>query len=260
MRSFFISILLILSFGYAQYADFGNVYEGDRGVTVTVLPSEDGESALVRLERTGTPLDGLVLSAAYDAESEQVTLPYKGRDWALVYSDGFGGLTLRVPGQAEETFVYYDEEASESLNVAEFVRDAERDRADADAVTAFSRDAEEAQVMTNLESPLSSVAEACGYEPNVSIDWETISDEALANTSIYSFAAIPLDAMARVCQEDAVLAEQLSSDVATVVFELDETLTLTLEDDALMFRSNPGAANQGDFAYNVLLNTLRTAP
>ena len=93
----------------------------------------------------------------------------------------------------------------------------------------------------------------------MSIDWETISDDELANLSIYSFAAIPLNAMTRVCQEDAALAEQLSTSVATVVYALDEALTLTLEGDTLMFRNNPDTPNQEEFAYNVLLNTLRTA-
>ena len=201
---------------------------------------------------------GLVLSAAYDAQSEQVTLDYQGRDWPLIGNDGYGGSVLRVPGQREE-FLFYDEEASEGLNVAEFVRDAERDRADAESATAFSREDEEARVLASLEPSLTGVAEACGYRPVMSIAWDTVSDAALANTSIYSFAAIPLDAMTRICSEDAALAAQLAEDVSGVVYALGGAMTLAVNDSVLMWRNTPEAANQEAFAYDTLLNALRTA-
>ena len=259
MRTILSLTLLALTYGFAQYASYGSVYEGGEGVSVTLLPSEDGESALVRLERTGSPLDGLVLSADYDAETEQVTLDYRGRGWPLVSDDGYGGRVLRVPGQREEVLLYYDDEASEGLNVAELIRDAERDQADAEAATAFDRIDEEAQVLANLEPSLEGVTEACGYQPAVNIAWDAISDDALANTSIYSFASIPLDAMARVCREDAALAEQLSGSVSSVVYEFGGAMTLSVDGDTLVWRNNPDAPNQQDFAYNTLLNTLRTA-
>lgn len=47
--------------------------------------------------------------------------------------------------------------------------------------------------------------------------------------------------------------------VPGVVYAFGGEMTLALDSGVLMWRNNPEAANQEAFAYNALLNTLRTA-
>ena len=263
---FVVSALLSLSVSSAQpYADVAEAYAGDEGVRVALLPpaGESGD-ALVRIERTGSELDGLVLRTAYQRDAqgqERYTLPFRGRDWSLIYPDAYYGdtLILQVPGQAEEYPLFYDEQATAELNVAELVRAAERDQADVQAISAFERSVEEARVLDRLAEEQTNVMAACNYRPEVSVAWDTVSDETLVNYSIQSYAALPLNAMVRLCQEDSALAQQLATHIGRVAYRFGEAMALSADGNTLLWSNNPEAPNQEDFVYNVLKNTLRTA-
>lgn len=244
-------------------ADEGSVYAGPDGIHVELALVEPA-SVLVRLRRTGSVFDGLVALAEVRDNGSDVSyvIDYRGRDWHVVrVRDGYYGREhlLFPPGTRDEFRLAYDEEDTEALDTAALAADLADDAAEVEALARFDRDFEEEEEIATVAEAQAAVEAECGVALDVEMRWDTVSDEALKTYAIGSFAATPLDALARWCRSDDILRAVIAEHVRAVTVSFDAPMHLVADGETLHWHTNGDAPNQSDFAYYVLANLLRTA-
>lgn len=221
------------------------VLTGPEGVTVRLVQTED--AALVQLERVRESLDGSVLLTELEGSTAE-----------RYYATQINGRGSRLLGRKDRSWTLFiggpialekDEAASEALDAGALIDAHVHQRADGKlaALARFDADGARTYAEGKLAENMARLEKACGFVPETSIDFSGIEQEELMRYSVPSYCDAPRSPLERACQipELKPFAQKVGS---RIVCKFGPELKLEVEDDALVFTTAFGAANQDDWA------------
>jgi hypothetical protein len=246
----------------------GKVFSGPEGEQVAVVPLSPVESkkALLRVQGTGSELDGKVLP--YDVNESGSYVHYstelRGRSYAtlVVRSSGGGSRSyiLNVPGRRDSIKVSFDDARTRALKGEEVYAQHQKQKADGTLtrLMAFDRKAEMAEAETALSEPVKSMNEACGTSAAVAIDWNSIPDELLKGYSIASYCESPVSALQKLCAT-AEGKKAVQAQVKEVSCRFGDALKLEVQGGRVAWTTAKDASNQEAFATKYFTENLESA-
>ncbi|WPB81017.1 hypothetical protein KYC5002_18015 [Archangium violaceum] len=252
----------------AAPVEAGKVFSGKEGELVAVVPLSPVESkkALLRVQGTGSELDGKALPYDVRESGDYVyyTTEIRGRSFSTLIarpaSGGTRSYTLNLPGKRDGISVSYDDDRTKALKGEEVYALHQKQKADGTLtkLMAFDRKAEVAEAEASLAEPVKSMNAKCGTSVKVAIDWNSISDELLKSYSIASYCESPFDALETLCAtpegKKAVLAH-----VKDVSCRFGDALKLEVQAGRVAWTTAKDASNQETFATNYFTENLESA-
>ncbi len=246
-------------------SNYAKVYKGGEGAVVTLIPlSPPAEKkALIHISGMDTEIDGLVL--LYDLEDwgsgEAYVMTYDGSRRARLSSEKdywTSWTTLFLPDHPNGIEVTYDEKSSKAAISGDFLKLylKHKEKNIQQELARFKRDRHEARANADLLEKAKDTSAACGSEIKASIDWKSISDEALKELSIGSFCGSPLEGLAVLCKESEENKKTLARKVARVNCKFADKVHIDIRDRVLQWTTTKDTHNQDDFAKYVLMNEL----
>jgi hypothetical protein len=207
---------------------------------------KEPNKALIRVFGSGSELDGVPLPYHYessDARRRWVT-QHRGRERSVLYGrrkrDGEAPYRIHLPGSRSNRPAEQVEDVQDGLGEEIATAYVEHARSGKVAeLQEFDRAYEIEGEKEAYQSSLQRVREQCGDDSlNASIDWSTVDDERLLDTSISGYCDAPLYALRSVC-DDAGGAPWVSERIDQVTCRIvsGERPELTLQDTTLMYEA-----------------------
>jgi hypothetical protein len=240
----------------AAPVEAGKVFIGPEGEEVALVPLTPRESNkfLVRVQGTGTELDGMVLPHdSHESGSATRQVNYytqrHGRDFATLLMRG-SRYELYAPGKRDGIPVKYDEARTQKLKAEDVYAQHQKQQKDGSLAKfmAFDRKGEMARHDGEYAEQLQALKASCGAAVAGTIDWSTISEELLKGYSISSFCGSPLQALVRLCDVSEEAKRTVQAKVKQVDCRFGAALEPKLEAQRLVWTTAKDAPNQEEFA------------
>ncbi|WP_233166321.1 hypothetical protein [Archangium sp. Cb G35] len=252
----------------AAPVEAGKVFSGREGELVAVVPLSpvENKKALLRVQGTGSELDGKALPYDVKETGDYVyyTTEIRGRSFSTLIarpaSGGTRSYTLNLPGKRDGISVSYDDDRTKSLKGEEVYALHQKQKADGTLtrLMAFDRKAEMAEAEASLAEPVKSMNTACGTSVKVAIDWNSISDELIKSYSIASYCESPFDALESLCAT-AEGKKAIQTHVKEVSCRFGDALKLEVQAGRVAWTTAKDASNQETFATNYFTENLESA-
>ena len=254
----------VIDFEVGAYA---NVYRGDEGLRITVVPlvGEEPEQALI--EVSGAPMtsiDGLVLryekQPAGRARWSYVTT-IDGGDFHLFWHTTRRDSTqvdIYLPGAPTQgRQVVYDDAAGDAIDVDELARrhaELVADKTIAE-LAKLDREGREARAETEFAERMGRSFEACGVEATTSIDWTTVTDEQIRRYAVggWGYCGAIGRGLSNACRFSVgrALVRARIDAVHCEIGDDDMAVSLTT-DGTLRWTADFDATNLADHAFDLL--------
>ncbi|CAM3754591.1 hypothetical protein G4177_13625 [Corallococcus sp. ZKHCc1 1396] len=238
----------------AAPVEAGKVFVGPQGELVAVVPLTPREQKkfLVRIQGTGSVLDGLVL-------------PYTLKDWSSVgtsrlsyttqwHGRNYSPLTLVGPraelhfpgGPGNGVTVQYDEARSQKLKPEEVYAQHQQQTQSGQLakLMAFDRKAEEAVHNTSYAEALQQMNTACATTVAGTIDWATVTEPLLKDANITRYCAFPLSALKAMCATSEEARRTVKARLQRMDCRFGAGLEPALQGDRFVWTTNTEASSQ----------------
>jgi hypothetical protein len=237
------------------------VYEaGDWRVEVARL--EERNEALIRVFGSGGELDGVPLPYTYESSESgrRWVTQHRGRERSVLYGtrrrDGEAPYKIHLPGSRSNRPATEVEDVPPGLGAEIAKSYAEHaDSGKVDELQSFDREHEIAGEDERYERSLERTREACDHGGlEATIDWPTVSDERLLDTSISSYCGAALYALRSTCGKEGG-AKWVRQHVERVVCRIvdGEEPSLTLDGKTLAYEAPLDGSNLDQNAQAALL-------
>ncbi len=231
-----------------EVIDDAQVYRGDEGLRVTVVPlvSDDPEEFLIEVRGLRSDIDGLVLryeKAQQGRDRFSYVTTINGRDYNTVWIDRRRGTTrveVYLPGISGSRAVSFDEDASAEVDPQKLARRHAEIVADGTVaeLQAFNRDERQAHHDESLGDEMARRFATCEMQDvPVQIDWSTVTDEQLKQYSVSSFCGAVGRGAESVCRF-AQGREAVKERVREVRCEIGDEMALRLDDGVLTWTAD----------------------
>lgn len=257
-----------------KLSDNVKVYSGGAGVKVAVVLVLPPESGKALVEVSGT--DGKVEKIVRLHEKENTSrngyawrTKHKGRDsYTLRFDkDSWSNAeTVRCwwPGGDNEGLVLgYDEAASKLVKPDDLLNRHLRQASDGtlDELAAFKRDEYVAQSQKGFDEAKADAEKAIGTTFEASVDFSTVTDEALMKYSIGSYCGSPFASLRRFLdwgtdEEKAFYKTRIKERVKKVKASVGKKPSMTLNGGEITWVTAWDESNLDDMTYQVLRNEL----
>ncbi|MFW6052253.1 MAG: hypothetical protein ACODAU_13830 [Myxococcota bacterium] len=229
---------------------------------VEVAHLTEPNRALIRVYGSGGELDGMVLPYRYETtdSGRRWVTQHRGRERSVLYGirrhDGEAPYRIHLPGARSNRPAERVEDAPPGLG--EKIASAYAEQMDAGKVEElqrFDRAFEEGREDEAFQSSLEGARDACGDdELEGSIDWSTVEDERLLDTSIAGYCDGVLFALRSACDKEGG-AEWLAARVDRVTCRIaaEGEPELTLDGETLVYRAPLDGVNLDQKAHEALL-------
>jgi len=237
----------------------GKVYSGPEGESVAVIPltgaeSQGGKQYLLYVQGTGGEFDGKALAhTLYEFDGHaNYTTQYRGNDYVTLAMRNRGSkrYELNAPGMKDGLNVTFDEKRTQALKADEVYALHQKQKADGSLgkLSAFNRKQREAEQEQGVAEALKLMNQACGAKVSATVDWKSVSDEAIKRYSVSSYCASPLSALQALCESAAVARRIIPAKVKKVSCQFGPELKLEMQGDTALWTTAVDAGNQEDFA------------
>ena len=115
----------------------------------------------------------------------------------------------------------------------------------------YKRDDHLEYSVDKLEGKDEYVNEKCGTSLTTAVDWDAISNEQMMSMSIQGFCGQVADTMASLCQTDEAVKAAVSG-ITQVRCSIGDSLSISREENAIVFRTDKDTANQRDIISDFL--------
>ena len=243
----------------------GGSRTGGEGIEVAVLllRPRSSNQALVSISGSGTELDGKVLAhqVLENGSSFELETRVHGREYVTLQARDSGGAArdtfLALPGRRDRVRVYYDEARTRLVKPDDLYKVHQKQNADGTlaAFQSWNRKAEIASEDKRLAPEIASMNKACGTRIGVEINWSSVPDPILQDTSVHSYCAELLSAMQALC-ESAEARTTIRDRVKSAVCQFGASMTLDVKSGKLVFTTAKDSKNLGQFARKTLEQSL----
>ena len=263
-----VGVLCAVPARAAAPVEAGKVFSGPEGeqVALVLLSPVESKKALLRVQGTGSELDGKVLPHDVNESGASVhyTTELRGRSFATLVARSSGGgsrsYILNVPGRRDSIKVSFDDARTRALKGEEVYAQHQKQKADGTLtrMMAFDRKAETAEAEKSLSEPVKAMNAACGTSVAVAIDWNSIPDELLKSYSIASYCESPFTALEKLCAS-AEGKKAIQAQVKEVSCRFGEALKLEVQAGRVAWTTAKDASNQEEFATKYFTENLESA-
>lgn len=233
------------------------------GIKAQVLPTTDGQQALLQVKGVNHAVDGVVFLAEaqdrgqggvayrihYDGEPRGLlmkTQNWRGEGWRLYLPRGAGEFDLAIDNDKDvvDAFDLEDMQTQYQTQLDEGVQET---------LASFDRPRRQQEHTNTLSRKDTEAGEQCGRSLETVVDWKSINDEQLMQLSVSSFCGVVVDEMATLCRNDDSFKPVLK-DIGKVECRFGERLNLSRKGNALQLTTERDAPNQGEFVKGFLRN------
>lgn len=184
MRPCVAVLCLLPLFAGAEEAASARAYQGPEGQRVEVVrlsPLSAG-AGLVRIQRTGSPFDGLVLRC--EVEDGRFTTRFHGGPWTVLRLSGNGGGLVFFPEVAEFRVTFTED----AVSAADLFAEHQRQRDDG-RLAMFAKKEHPHLVRKYEAQALAETRKACPEVTAFTFDWATFTDEDMDTLDVWALCA-----------------------------------------------------------------------
>lgn len=271
MRGILAALIVVVAVGgsrvQAAPVETGKVFSGPEGEQVAVIPLTPLESnkAILLVQGTDSEFDGKVLPYDIEKTGEDVryVTQWHGRRYVTFYLMASGGRRkyyLNVPGRRDDTVVNYDDARTLALKPEVVYAQHQKQMADGSLtrLMAFDRKGEEAKAEAGLADSAKSFNAVCGTSLKPSVDWKSVSDDALKQLSIPSYCGAPYEALQKLCASPEG-KKAVQAQIKDISCHFGEGLKAELRDGQLNWTTFKDGSNQEEFATKYFMDNLQSA-
>jgi hypothetical protein len=235
---------------------------GPEGLTAAVvpLPPPAANQVLILVSGSGTVFDGKAVPHrvdAVDVGKMDFETTYHGRAWNTLVLRG-GAYSMYLPGRRGDLLVVFDDKRTAALKPDAILATYQKQKNDGTLQTlaAFDRQAEVAQQEKAMQEIVAGFDKSCAAEPAIQIDWSSLSDADVQESSIASYCGEPLDTMRRMCEESKEAKTTIAGKVKSFSCSLGKTMQMELTGSTLKWTTSRSGTNLGEFARKYLEKAL----
>ncbi|RKG90494.1 hypothetical protein D7V97_42165 [Corallococcus sp. CA053C] len=247
-------VLGTLPAGAAAPVEAGKVFVGPQGEEVALVPltPRDQKKFLLRIQGTGSVLDGLVLPytvkdwSSLSASRLSYTTQWHGRNYSPLVVVG-PRVELHFPGgPGNGIAVQYDEARSQKLKPEEVYGQHQQQTQSGQLakLMAFDRKAEQAVHDTAFAEALETMNTTCGASVAGAIDWATVTEPQLKDVNITRFCTFPLSALKTMCGASEEARRTVKARIQHLDCRLGTALEPGLQGDRFVWTTSPEASSQ----------------
>ncbi|RKH37863.1 hypothetical protein [Corallococcus llansteffanensis] len=238
----------------AAPVEAGKVFVGPQGEQVALVPllPREQKKFLVRIQGTGSVLDGLVLPytvkdwSSLSISRLNYTTQWHGRNYSPLILVG-PRVELHFPGgPGNGIAVQYDEARSQKLKPEEVYAQHQQQTQSGQLakLMAFDRKAEEAVHDTAYAEALQAMNATCGASVAGSIDWATVTEAWLKDVNITRYCAFPLTALKTMCGTSEEARRTVKARLQHIDCRFGAALEPSLQGDRFVWTTSPEASSQ----------------
>lgn len=255
------SVFLTANASALELAKYPKVFTTGKGVSVIVAPSSDEGQALVQVRGINNPLDEVVLLTDVkqrgQQESDYATTLDGSVHVLLGQRQSWGGESyqLYLPGNREPLYLGFDEQASKAVKPTELLALYEKQKKDGvqDTLAHFDRDKRQQYHVERLQQMDAEASASCGSPVKTEVDWKGLDEQLLKELSISGFCGEVVNQLGNLCSSSSEFKKQAAS-LNTVQCSFGSAMKVREQDGRIVFTTERGAANQGDFINAFLRN------
>lgn len=257
----FIGCLTATSASAIELAKYPKAFTTSDGAEVVLVPTTEGDQALLQVKGINHPLDGVVFlsdivsrggdTKAYqfqrDGEDRALVLRQKG--WRGEYFEAF------LPEQGRVT-LYPDEDLQNEVDLQSLqalYRQQMDDGIQAE-IARFDRDGHEEESEDTLEEMDDDANSACDSDITTEVDWDTVSDDLMMDISVPGYCGVVVTELESMCNGSDDAFKNTAQQIETVTCQFGDRLKLELDGDEVVFTTAKEEPNQSDFARSYFRN------
>lgn len=237
----------------------GKVYVGPEGESVAVIPltakgPNDSKQFVLYVQGTDSEFDGKAMLHTMTEQSRgfDYVTQYKGEEFhTVIVRDAYGSkkYEMWVPGRAKTIVVNFDEKRTKALDAEDVYEKHTKQKKDGTLgrLAAFNRKEREATGVEGLAEQVKALNDTCGTKVTATIDWKSVTDDAIKTYSISSYCATPLNALQRLCDTPGA-KKIIQAKVKTLACQFGPEMKLDVKAGAVSWTTAVDAANQEEFA------------
>ncbi|PCC12165.1 hypothetical protein [Pseudoalteromonas sp. JB197] len=259
-KLFFIACILLCQQSFAlEFAKYPIKLTSAKGENVVIIPSTDKKQALVKVTGINHEIDDIVFLTDLKphGSNNAYKYTYDGTQRSLVsVNAGYRccSYTLYIPDTRDGIYLTIKEESNPVIveDIKAQYQQQLSNNTQAKLAT-FNREKHLESQQKNILAANKEIDKQCGLKINTYVDWKSIDDTSLKQYAVGSFCAQVAKEIASMCKKD----QSFKSDLAqfnAIECQFTNELKLRKNNNTLIFKTAPKAANQRQFIEAYLLN------